>query len=93
MDVNTVYNIYTDFYKNEYFVKVLKPGNYPATKNVYGSNFCHIGFEVDKHTNTLIVMSAIDNLVKGASGQAVQNMNIMFGIEENTALDIVPIYP
>ncbi|HAA64924.1 MAG TPA: N-acetyl-gamma-glutamyl-phosphate reductase, partial [Thermoanaerobacter sp.] len=93
MDVNTVYNIYTDFYKNEYFVKVLQPGDYPATKNVYGSNFCHIGFEVDKHTNTLIVMSAIDNLVKGASGQAVQNMNIMFGIDENTGLDIVPIYP
>ncbi|ADD03387.1 N-acetyl-gamma-glutamyl-phosphate reductase [Thermoanaerobacter italicus Ab9] len=93
IDVNTVYDIYADFYKKEYFIKVLKPGHYPATKSVYGSNFCHIGFEVDKRTNTLIVMSAIDNLVKGASGQAVQNMNIMFGIQENTALDIIPIYP
>lgn len=88
-----VYDIYNDFYKDEYFIKVLKQGIYPSTKEVYGSNFCHIGFEIDKDTNTLIVMSVIDNLVKGASGQAVQNMNIMFGMEENTALDMVPIFP
>lgn len=93
IDINDVYDIYMDFYKNEYFVKVLKPGNYPATKNVYGSNFCQIGFEIDKYSNMLIVMSAIDNLVKGASGQAVQNMNVMFGIDEKTGLDMVPIFP
>lgn len=88
-----IYEVFAEFYKNEYFVKVLKPGAYPSTKNVYGSNFCHIGFEVDKATGTLVVMTAIDNLVKGASGQAIQNMNIIFGLEEKTGLDIVPVYP
>ncbi|MDI6604018.1 MAG: N-acetyl-gamma-glutamyl-phosphate reductase [Thermoanaerobacteraceae bacterium] len=91
--IEDVYDIYKDFYKDEYFVKVLKPGNYPATKNVYDSNFCQIGFEIDKHANTLIIMSVIDNLIKGASGQAVQNMNIMFGFPENTGLDMVPTIP
>ncbi|SNX54008.1 N-acetyl-gamma-glutamyl-phosphate reductase [Thermoanaerobacterium sp. RBIITD] len=88
-----IYEIYNEFYKDEYFVKILDIGEYPSTKNVYGSNFCHIGFEIDKHSKTLIIMSAIDNLVKGASGQAVQNMNIMFGIEETRGLNMIPIFP
>jgi len=88
-----VYELYKEFYKNDYFVKILKPGQYPSTKNVVGSNFCQIGFEIDEHTNTLVIISVIDNLMKGASGQAVQNMNLMFGLPENKGLDIVRIFP
>ncbi|MGI6477523.1 MAG: N-acetyl-gamma-glutamyl-phosphate reductase [Defluviitoga tunisiensis] len=91
--IEELYILYKNYYKEEQFIRILKPGLYPSTKDVYGSNFCEIGFEFDKKTNTLIIMSAIDNLVKGASGQAVQNMNILLGIPENTALDIVPVYP
>ena len=65
----------------------------PETKWVKGSNFIDIGFTVDERTNRIIVIGAIDNLVKGAAGQAVQNMNIVFGLEENTGLCQVPIFP
>jgi N-acetyl-gamma-glutamyl-phosphate reductase len=88
-----VYDLYQEFYKNDYFIKILKPGKYPSTKSVAGSNFCQIGFETDEHTNTLIIMSVIDNLMKGACGQAVQNMNLMFGLPENKGLDIIRIFP
>jgi N-acetyl-gamma-glutamyl-phosphate reductase len=60
---------------------------------VYGSNYCDIAVKYDKRTNNIIVLSAIDNLVKGASGQAVQNMNIMFGLNETAGLELVPVYP
>ena len=60
---------------------------------MFGSNYCDIGLKVDKRNNRLILFSAIDNLVKGASGQAVQNMNLMLGLEESMGVDIVPIYP
>ena len=93
IEIDEIYSLYKNHYLNDGFVRILKPGLYPSTKDVYGSNFCEIGFELDKKTNTLIIMSAIDNLVKGASGQAVQNMNILFGFLENTGLDIIPIYP
>jgi N-acetyl-gamma-glutamyl-phosphate reductase len=92
-NVLRIYNLYKEFYQNDYFIKICEPGTYPSTKNVYGSNYCHIGFEIEERTNTLIVMSVIDNLVKGASGQAIQNMNLMFGLPENKGLDLVPIYP
>lgn len=80
-------------YANEYFVRVLGRGGYPATKEVRGSNFCDIAWHIDERTNRVIVLSAIDNLVKGAAGQAVQNFNIACGFDEKTALDVAPLYP
>ncbi|MEA4816566.1 MAG: N-acetyl-gamma-glutamyl-phosphate reductase [Lachnospiraceae bacterium] len=88
-----IYKIYSDFYKDEYFVRLTKKGVFPETKWVKGSNFIDIGLAVDERTNRVIVVSAIDNLVKGAAGQAVQNMNIMFGFDEKTGLSYVPPFP
>ena len=85
--------LYREFYKDEYFVRIHPAGQYPQTKWVHGSNFCDIGLTVDPRTNRVVVISAIDNLVKGASGQAVQNMNIMFGLPEKTGLDFGPVFP
>ena len=87
-----IYNIFSDFYKNEHFVRVLKPGNLPETKNVAGSNFVEIGFKIDKRLKRIVVSSAIDNLFKGAAGQAVQNMNIMFGLDESTGINVPAFY-
>jgi N-acetyl-gamma-glutamyl-phosphate reductase len=84
--------LYKKFYKNAPFVRVLEDW-LPETKFVYGSNYCDVGFVVDKRTKRLVIVSAIDNLVKGASGQAVQNMNIMQGYEEKTGLEAPPLYP
>jgi N-acetyl-gamma-glutamyl-phosphate reductase len=81
-----ILKMYKDFYKNEPFVRVLEEGKLPSIKNVVKTNFCEIGLEVDVRAKRLIVVSAIDNLVKGASGQAVQNMNIMFGFDETMGL-------
>ena len=78
--------IYKDFYKGEYFVRVLEDGILPDTKNVVRSNFCDIGLKVLPEKSLAVVMTAIDNLVKGASGQAVQNMNIMYGFDEKSGL-------
>ncbi|MPN23030.1 N-acetyl-gamma-glutamyl-phosphate reductase [bioreactor metagenome] len=78
-------DIYIEFYKDEYFVKIINGS--PETRWVRGSNLCHIGIKVDQRTNRVIVVSAIDNLVKGAAGQAVQNMNIMFDLKETTGLE------
>lgn len=77
---------------DEYFIRLLGRGGYPATKNTRGSNYCDIGWHVDKRTGRVIVVSALDNLVKGAAGQAVQNMNVMFGMDERTGLTQVPLY-
>lgn len=77
---------YKDFYANEYFVRVLDEGIFPDTKNVVRSNFCDIGIKAFPEKSLAIVTTAIDNLVKGASGQAVQNMNIMYGFEEKKGL-------
>jgi len=85
--------IYDDFYKDDYFVKVLPKGVYPEVKSVAGSNFCQIGLEADKRTGRVIVVSAIDNLVKGASGQAIQNMNLMCGFDEKEGLEAVGLVP
>lgn len=63
--------------------------NLPETRNVRGSNLCDIGMRIDKRTNKVIVISAIDNLMKGAAGQAIQNMNIMFGIDEKEGIDVL----
>ena len=66
---------------------------YPNVSSVKGTNFCHVGLSVDSRTNRVIILSAIDNLVKGASGQAVQNMNLMCGLREDTALDMIALFP
>lgn len=78
--------LYEDFYGDEPFVRVLGLDKFPETKSVWGTNYCHIGLKVDKRIGRAIVISAIDNLIKGASGQAVQNMNLMQGFEEKEGL-------
>lgn len=90
-DENTILNLYKDFYKNEPFVRIID--SLPETGFVKGSNFCDITIRVDKRTEKVLVFSAIDNLVKGAAGQAIQNMNIMFGFDETTAINMAPIFP
>ena len=89
-DVKSVYDRY---YQNEKFVRVLDEGVCPETKWVEGSNYVDINFQIDPRTNRIIMMGAIDNLVKGAAGQAVQNMNLMFGFAENEGLKMVPMFP
>lgn len=83
--------LFKDFYKGKPFVRVVE--KMPSTKYVYGTNYCDIAIKYDKRTNSIIILSAIDNLVKGASGQAIQNMNIMFGLRETAGLEQVAIYP
>lgn len=84
---------YKQFYQNNHFVRIRPEGNVPSTKEVLGSNFCDIGLYVDKRTNRLTIVSVIDNLVKGASGQAIQNANLLNGWDVRTGLDHIPIYP
>lgn len=86
-----ILNCYKEYYKNEQFVRLTEA--VPETRWVKNSNFCDINFQIDKRTNRIIIVSAIDNVVKGAAGQAVQNMNIMFGFPETTSLDILPVFP
>ena len=74
-------------------MRVLPEGVCPETKWVEGSNFVDVNFKVDPRTKRVIMMGAMDNLVKGAAGQAVQNMNLMFGLEESEGLDLVPMFP
>ena len=88
-----VKEIYDQYYKKEKFVRVLDKDMYPQTKWVEGSNYVDINFKIDPRTNRIIMMGAIDNLVKGAAGQAVQNMNLMFGEEEDEGLRLVPMFP
>jgi N-acetyl-gamma-glutamyl-phosphate reductase len=88
-----ILDAYRRFYEGKPFVRVREPGEFPQTKWVWGSNYCDLGLEVDERTGRLIVVSAIDNLVKGASGQAVQNMNLMFGFPETMGLEYPGIYP
>lgn len=85
--------VYRKSYKDEPFIRLCESGVFPATQNVRGSNYCDIGLHVDPRTGRVVVLSVIDNLVKGASGQAVQNMNLMCGFEEEAGLDIVPLFP
>ena len=80
-------------YRNEPFVDVMPPGSHPETRSVRGSNRCRIAVHRPQGGDTVVVLSVVDNLVKGAAGQAVQNMNIMFGFAESTALNIVPLLP
>jgi len=86
-------SIFETRYAEEPFVDVLPAGELPATRDVKGSNRCEISVAYDSNTETVIVLAAEDNLVKGASGQAVQNMNIMFGLAETTGLEVVALLP
>ncbi|MCG2676188.1 N-acetyl-gamma-glutamyl-phosphate reductase [bacterium] len=88
-----IIKLYQNFYKNEPFVRILEKSIFPETRNVRNSNYCDIGIKVDERTNRIIIISAIDNLVKGASGQAVQNMNIMYGFKETLGLESPGITP
>ncbi len=85
--------LYHDYYREAVFVKLLEEGVFPETRWVRGTNYCHINLRLDKRTGTLIVVSAIDNLVKGASGQAVQNMNLMLGLSEEAGLQHSALVP
>lgn len=85
--------IYHDCYDKEQFVRVLDPNVCPQTRWVEGSNYTDVNIKVDPRTRRVIMMGAMDNLVKGAAGQAVQNMNIMFGLPENTGLQLAPVFP
>ena len=85
--------VYDKYYENEKFVRVLDKDVCPETKWVEGSNYADIGFKIDPRTKRIIMMGAIDNLVKGAAGQAVQNMNLMFGLKESEGLELVPMFP
>lgn len=88
-----VKSIYDKYYAAENFVRVLERDICPETKWVEGSNYVDIGFKIDERTGRIIMMGAIDNLVKGAAGQAVQNMNLMFGLDEKEGLSLVPMFP
>ncbi|MCD8159480.1 MAG: N-acetyl-gamma-glutamyl-phosphate reductase [Clostridiales bacterium] len=85
--------VYEKYYKDEYFIRLTDKGVFPETRWVKNSNFVDIGFAVDKRTNRVIVIGAIDNLYKGAAGQAVQNMNILFGLDEKTGINYIPPFP
>ena len=80
-------------YANERFVDVLPKGAHPETRSVRGSNICRIAVHQPQDSDVVVILSVIDNLVKGAAGQAVQNMNIMFDLPENMGLEVVPLLP
>ena len=88
-----VKKLYDDCYEGERFVRVLDKNVCPETRNVHGSNYVDVNFRIDERTNRIIMMGAMDNLVKGAAGQAIQNMNLMFGLPEETGLLQVPMFP
>ncbi len=93
LSTGSILEIMSDFYEDKPFVKVLSEGQLPNVSMVRGSNNCVIGAVVDQRTRRAIVVSAIDNLVKGASGQAVQNLNIMMGLDETMGLKTLPVFP
>ena len=85
--------VYDKYYDKEYFVRVLNKYVCPQTRWVEGSNFVDVNFKIDPRTKRIIMMGAMDNLVKGAAGQAVQNMNLLFGLDEKTGLQMAPLFP
>ena len=85
--------VYDKYYDKEYFVRVLNKDVCPQTRWVEGSNFVNVNFKIDPRTKRIIMMGAMDNLVKGAAGQAVQNMNLLFGLDEKTGLQMAPLFP
>lgn len=93
LSTKNIHNLYMDKYSNHPFVRIRPLGTYPSIKEVNGSNYCDIGLHVDERTGRLTIISVIDNLMKGAAGQAVQNANIMNGFDEVTGLQFLPLYP
>jgi N-acetyl-gamma-glutamyl-phosphate reductase len=93
LDGAALHALYREAYRAEPFVRVLPLGSFPNVRNVRGSNFCDIGVAVDPRTNRAVIVSAIDNLVKGASGQAIQNMNLMMGFPETEGLKFAGLFP
>lgn len=93
MTTEDMIDLYRSTYKQENFIRIRSKNEWPATKEVIGSNFCDIGLLVDERTNRLIIVSVIDNLVKGAAGQAIQNMNVLNGWDEKTSLEVAPLFP
>ncbi|MBU5246352.1 N-acetyl-gamma-glutamyl-phosphate reductase [Bacillus sp. FSL K6-1012] len=93
LSAEDLHDLYSEFYQDSYFVRVRPKGHYPQTKEVFGSNFCDVSVTLDERTNRVTIVSVIDNLMKGAAGQAVQNFNIMNGWNEETGLTMTPIYP
>jgi N-acetyl-gamma-glutamyl-phosphate reductase len=89
-DLATIHAAYCDFYQNEPFVRVLPLGSYANVKNVRMSNYCDISLHADERTGTLIVSAVIDNMFKGAAGQAIQNMNLRMGLAETLGIDMIP---
>ena len=88
-----VFELYRDFYRDQPFVRLLPPGTWPSTQQVRGTNFCDLGFKVDRERGRVIVIAAIDNLTRGASGLAIQNFNLMMGFPETLGLDLAPLAP
>ncbi|ANE46730.1 N-acetyl-gamma-glutamyl-phosphate reductase [Paenibacillus swuensis] len=86
-------DLYKQFYEGRRFVRIIAKGKWPATKEVWGSNYCNIGFSADARTGRVTIVSVIDNLVKGAAGQAIQNMNLMMGWDEALGLGLTPAFP
>ena len=85
--------LYQAFYREEPFVRICRSGQFPNLSSVVGSNYCDIGVTVDKRTGRIIIVSAIDNLIKGASGQAIQNMNLLCGLKEDAGLPAIALFP
>lgn len=92
-DEDSIIGLYKEFYGKERFVRVYKKGTFPNINNVRGSNFCDIGIRLDRRTGRVIIVSALDNLMKGASGQAVQNMNVIYRFPEDMGLKGLPVFP
>ena len=89
-----IQDIFCKFYENEPFIRLSKQGKLPQIKNIKGTNYCDLGLKIDERTNRLVVVSVIDNLIKGASGQAIQNMNLMFNLPETMGLlENITVYP
>lgn len=93
LSYDRVREIYDKYYAGEQFIRILENSMPVETRWVEGSNYVDISFKLDERTNRIVVMGALDNVVKGAAGQAVQNMNLMFGLAENEGLNMVPIFP
>jgi N-acetyl-gamma-glutamyl-phosphate reductase len=85
--------LYRSYYEARRFVRIRDKGIWPATKEVWGSNYCDIGFAADERTGRITIVSVVDNVVKGAAGQAIQNLNLMMGWDETLGLDFAPVYP
>jgi N-acetyl-gamma-glutamyl-phosphate reductase len=93
LDHHALAELYRKEYESEPFIRILEEDRFPATQFVRGSNYCDISFKIDPATNRVIVMSTIDNIVKGAAGQAIQNMNLMCGLTETNGLKALPLFP